>query len=74
VSSRGWLQEDLTATIGKKISRIADSKSVYVALFNMKHGCASFRGAKDTQAATSTIYKTGRFADESNLVPLKYQG
>jgi len=74
VSTRGWLQEDLTKTIGEKISRISDSKSVYVALFNMKHGCASYRGAKDTQAATTTVYKTGRFEEESNLVPLKYQG
>lgn len=74
VATRGWLQEDLTKTIGEKITKISGAESVYVALFNMKHGCASYRGAHDTQAATTTIYKTGRFEEESNLVPLKYQG
>jgi len=70
---RGWLQEDLTKYIGEKIKEKFKTTSVYVALFNMKHGCASYRGACDTRAATTTIFKSGKFKDDPSLIPSKYQ-
>ncbi|MBD3800674.1 MAG: GTP cyclohydrolase I [Campylobacterales bacterium] len=70
---RGWLQEDLTRYIGKKIMQVFETDSVYVALFNLKHGCTAFRGACDINASTSTTYVTGAFEKDRSLIPLKFQ-
>jgi GTP cyclohydrolase I len=71
---RGWLQEDLTRYIGKKIEENFKTNSVYVGLFNMKHGCTAFRGACDNRAATTSIYSTGEFLTNPELIPPKYRG
>lgn len=70
---RGWLQEDLTRYIGNKIMETFETDSVYVGLFNLKHGCTAFRGACDINASTSTIYVTGEFERDRSLIPLKFQ-
>ena len=70
---RGWLQEDLTRYIGDKIMQVFETDSVYVGLFNLKHGCTAFRGACDINASTSTIYVTGDFESDRSLIPLKFQ-
>jgi GTP cyclohydrolase I len=71
---RGWHQEDLTRYIGKKIEENVKTDSVYVALFNMKHGCTAFRGACDNRAATTSIYSSGEFLSNPELVPPQYRG
>jgi len=65
IARRGWLQEDLTSYIGKKLMEKADTKDVYVALINMQHGCVSFRGKNDTSAYTTTEFYSGKYSDIS---------
>ena len=60
-SRRFWLQEDLTRYIGETISRIADTKDVYVKLENLVHGCEKFRGAQAKNGNLTTEYKNGIF-------------
>ena len=71
---RGWLQEDLTEFIGKEVEKAFETSSVYVALLNNKHGCASTRGACDREASTSTIYMSGKFKDNLDLIPARFRG
>lgn len=66
-ATRGWLQEDLTNYIGKKIMQISHSEDVYVGLFNIQHGCAVFRGAKDSDACTTSIFASGKFKENPQL-------
>lgn len=73
-STRGWLQESLTNYIGNKIKEKFKTESVYVGIFNAKHGCASFRGARDRNASTSTVFISGKFKEDINLIPQKYRG
>jgi GTP cyclohydrolase I len=73
-SKRGWLQEDLTEYIGKEVEQAFETKSVYVALLNNKHGCASTRGVMDREAATTTTYSSGKFKDEPDLIPARFRG
>jgi GTP cyclohydrolase IA len=70
---RGWLQEDLTRYIGKKIMEVFETDSVYIGLFDLKHGCTAYRGACDINASTSTTYVTGVFEQDRSLIPLKFQ-
>lgn len=70
---RGWLQEDLTRYIGSKIMKTFETDSVYVGLFNLKHGCTAYRGACDINASTSTIFVSGDFEKDRSLIPLKFQ-
>jgi len=71
---RGWLQEDLTKYIAKQIENNFKTESVYVGLFNMKHGCTAFRGACDIRSGTTTIYVSGEFKTNLDLIPPKYRG
>lgn len=71
---RGWLQEDLTEYIGKEIEKAFETSSVYVALLNNKHGCASTRGSNDREASTSTRYTSGKFKENTNLIPSRFRG
>lgn len=73
-AARGWLQESLTNYIGEKIKEKFKTESVYVGIFNAKHGCASFRGALDRNACTSTVYISGKFKENMDLIPQKYRG
>lgn len=70
---RGWLQEDLTEYIGKKIEEYFETDSVYVKLSNLKHGCTSVRGACDRNASTTTVYKSGEFLTNLELIPPEYR-
>jgi GTP cyclohydrolase I len=71
---RGWLQEDLTKYIAQKIEENFKTDSVYVGLFNLKHGCTAYRGARDTRSGTTTIYVSGEFKTNPDLIPPKYRG
>lgn len=73
-ATRGWLQESLTNYIGKKIQKAFKSESVYVAILKAKHGCASYRGALDKSASTSTVFIGGKFKGNLELVPSRYRG
>ena len=73
ISRRAWLQEDLTEKIGKEIEKQFKTDSVYVSLKNILHGCSWTRGANDQDAKTSTIYVSGKFLDNQNLIPEKYK-
>ena len=73
-ASRGWLQESLTDYIGKEVEKAFETGSVYVALLNNKHGCASTRGAADREASTSTFYKSGKFLENPELIPSQFKG
>jgi len=64
VAARAWLQEDLTNYLGKCIQDITKSDDVLVEIKNAQHGCATFRGAKDRSASTSTSYKSGIFVNK----------
>ena len=61
VSQRFFLQEDLTKMLYDEVSKVAETESVYVGLFNMVHGCESFRGAKASDGAFSSEYYGGQF-------------
>jgi len=73
VSRRAWLQEDLTEKIGKEIEKQFKTDSVFVSLKNILHGCSWTRGANDQDAKTSTVYMSGKFLDDQNLIPGKYR-
>ena len=70
---RGWLQEDLTRYIGGKIVEVFETASVYVGLFNLKHGCTAHRGACDVDASTSSVYVSGEFERDRTLIPRRYR-
>jgi len=63
VSQRFFLQEDLTKMIYDEISKVAETDSVYVGLFNLVHGCESLRGAKSNDGAFTSEYYGGAFED-----------
>lgn len=73
LASRGHLQEELTHMIGKEIEKSFKTDSVFVGLFNMKHGCQSYRGIKDTRGATTTQFKSGEFKINPDMIPSKYK-
>ena len=58
---RFWLQEDLTAYIGKTIQRIAQTKDVWVKMEGLVHGCEKFRGANAKDGSLNTEFKDGFF-------------
>lgn len=63
VSQRFFLQEDLTKMLYDEISKVAETESVYVGLFNMVHGCESTRGAKSRDGSFTSEYYGGLFTD-----------
>ena len=63
VSQRFFLQEDLTKMLYDEVSKVAETPSVYVGLFNMVHGCESMRGAKASDGAFTSEYYSGAFND-----------
>lgn len=64
IAKRFWLQEDLTSHIGEEIKKLTQSDNIYVKLCGLQHGCEKFRGARDSEGAMTTEYKTGYFLDE----------
>ena len=71
---RFWLQEDLCEYIGKGIEAQFKTDSVYVGIFNAQHGCSIFRGSNDKSASTTTIYRSGEFETNPQIVPPKFRG
>jgi len=65
VSQRFFLQEDLAQMLYDEVSKVAETDSVYVGLFNLVHGCESFRGAKSSNGAFTTECYGGDFQDEA---------
>jgi GTP cyclohydrolase I len=61
ISQRFFLQEDLTKMIYDEISTITQTKSVYVGLFNIVHGCENLRGIKSREGSFTTEYYDGEF-------------
>ena len=73
-SRRLWLQESLTSYIGRKVQEKFKTDSVYVGLFRINHGCSWTRGANDQDANTTTVFRSGEFKTNPELVPEKYKG
>ena len=73
-SRRAWLQEDLCDYVGRKIQEQFKSSSVFVGMYKINHGCTWTRGANDQDAGTTTIFKSGKFLEDENLIPQKYRG
>lgn len=63
VARRGWLQEDLTRVIYEEVSKVAETDSVYVKLYNISHTCESLRGSQTQDGAFTTEYYGGDFDD-----------
>lgn len=61
ISRRFWLQEDLTKELYNQVSKAAETKDVYVKLFNIKHGCEWLRGAKNYEGGFTSEYYDGKF-------------
>ena len=67
IAQRGWLQEDLTKEIYKKLSEVAETESVYVKLKNIEHTCEKFRGAMTQGQGFTTEYYGGKFNKKKYL-------
>ena len=63
ISQRFWLQEDLTNMLYEDISKAAQTDSVYIGLFDLVHGCESFRGAKSNDGSFTSEMYGGAFKD-----------
>ena len=61
VARRGWLQEELTKELYKKVSEAARTENVYVKLVNLVHSCELNRGSKTHSAGFTTEYFGGVF-------------
>ena len=61
VCRRFWLQEDLTKALYEEISSAAQTKDVYVGLFNVKHTCEWLRGSKNPEGGFTSEYYDGAF-------------
>ena len=61
VCRRFWLQEDLTKALYEEVSKAAETKDVYVGLFNIKHTCEWLRGAKNPEGGFTSEYYSGKF-------------
>lgn len=64
VSRRFWLQEDLTKAIYDEVSKAAQTKNVYVGLFNIKHTCEWIRGARNTEGGFTSEYYDGEYNED----------
>ena len=65
ISKRPTIQEDLTTEIWKAISEAAQTKDVFVGIYNAKHTCESLRGSKTHEGAFTTEWYDGAFNDEN---------
>lgn len=65
IAKRPTIQEDLTTEIWKAISEAAQTKDVFVGIYNAKHTCESLRGSKTHEGAFTTEWYDGAFNDES---------
>ena len=63
VARRGWLQEELTEELYRKISEAAETKNVYVKMVNVVHSCELNRGSKNPHGGFTTEAYGGLFED-----------
>lgn len=68
LGKRFWLQEDLTQEIGRYMAKIAKTEDIYVEISECIHTCERIRGAKDSEGSMTTVYKSGKFEIDSDLV------
>lgn len=61
VCHRYWLQEDLTKALYDEISKAAETKDVFVGLYNIKHTCEWLRGSKNPEGGFTSEYWGGKF-------------
>lgn len=65
VCRRPTIQEDLTKDLWDAISEAAQTKDVFVGIFNARHTCEYLRGSQSHDGAFSTIHFGGKFVDEN---------
>lgn len=65
VCRRPSIQEDLTKDLWNAISDAAQTKDVFVGIFNARHTCEYLRGSQSHDGAFSTIHFGGKFVDEN---------
>lgn len=63
ISKRPTIQEDLTKSIYRAISEVAQTEDVYVKLCGLKHTCEWLRGAQSSDSSFTTEYFGGKFND-----------
>ena len=63
ISSRLFLQEDLTRKLWEGVVKIAGTEDVFIKLVNIVHGCESKRSVKSKDGAFSSEYYGGLFKD-----------
>ena len=63
VARRGWLQEELTEELYRKISEAAETENVYVKMVNVIHSCELNRGSKNPHGGFTTEAYGGLFED-----------
>lgn len=61
VCRRFWLQEDLTKALYEEISKAAETKDVFVGLYNVKHTCEWLRGSRNPEGGFTSEYWGGKF-------------
>jgi len=64
IGRRGWLQEDLSIKLFQEISDAAETKNVYVRLYNIVHNCEFLRGTQSNDGAFTSEYYDGKFKDK----------
>lgn len=61
VCRRFWLQEDLTKALYNEVSKAAQTKDVFVGLYNVKHTCEWLRGSRNPEGGFTSEYWGGAF-------------
>lgn len=64
ISRRGWLQEELTEHLHKKLVEKMETDDVMVGIINCTHLCEYIRGVEDESSSYTTIKYSGIFNDE----------
>lgn len=63
VARRGHLQEGLSQMLYEEISKVSETKNVYIKLANIVHTCESLRGSQSKEGAFTSEYYGGEFDD-----------
>lgn len=71
VCRRFWLQEDLTKALYEEVCKAAETKDVYVGLFNVKHTCEWLRGAKNPEGGFTSEFYSGAFENSDLRAQVK---
>jgi GTP cyclohydrolase I len=65
IAKRFWLQEDLARMLYEGMVEITNTKSVYVGLFDIVHGCEMLRGPRSNDGSFTTECYGGKFKKKS---------